>query len=125
MIAKWIDEKTGREIYLDSPYFLNNKRSREAIAAILNQDIKVNILTNSLGSTDAIYVSTIFNQEVRRYTLRENFQAYTYRGKFNDENKVMNEKIRNAVWGPHSKTMVFSEDAFMIGTFNIDNRSSR
>ena len=37
---------------------------------------------------------------------------------------MMNEEIEKAVWGTHSKTMVFSEDAFMIGTFNIDNRSS-
>ena len=122
-IGKWI-EKIDKEVTLDSPYFLNNKKSKKVINDLLDQEVKISILTNSLGSTDAIYVSTLFNQEVRRYTPFENFNAYTYKGKFNNETEVFNEKIANAIWGTHSKTIVFNDDSFMIGTFNIDNRSS-
>jgi cardiolipin synthase C len=122
-IGKWI-EKIDKEVTLDSPYFLNNKRSRKVINDLLDKEVKVSILTNSLGSTDAIYVSTLFNTEVRRYTPFELFNAYTYKGKFNHESEVYNKKIAEAIWGTHSKTIVFNDDAFMIGTFNIDNRSS-
>lgn len=122
-IANWM-KLTDTEITLDSPYFLNNSRSREALENLLNNGIKVNILTNSLGSTDAIYVSTVFAEEVREYTPLDLFSAYIYTGHFSNESEVMNEEIRDAVWGTHSKTIVFNDDAFMVGTFNIDNRSS-
>ena len=122
-IASWM-ELTDREITIDSPYFLNNSRSKEALHGLLNNKITVNILTNSLGSTDAIYVATVFSDEVRPYTPSDYFNAYIYTGFFSGESEVMNEKIKKAVWGTHSKTIVFNDDAFMIGTFNIDNRSS-
>lgn len=122
-IGKWMG-KIQDEVYLDSPYFLNNKRSKKVMNDMLDANIKINILTNSLGSTDAIYVSTLFNQAVRKYTPFENFSAYVYKGQFNNETKVFNEKIAKAAWGTHSKTIVFNDDSVMIGTFNIDNRSS-
>ncbi|MGZ3807736.1 MAG: phospholipase D-like domain-containing protein [Bacteriovorax sp.] len=34
------------------------------------------------------------------------------------------DEVRRSNWGTHSKTIVFNDDSFMIGTFNIDNRSS-
>lgn len=122
-IAGWM-KLTDKEITLDSPYFLNNSRSREALHELLEKKITVNILTNSLGSTDAIYVATVFSDEVRQYTPIDYFNAYIYTGFFSGESEVMNEKVKDAVWGTHSKTIVFNDDAFMVGTFNIDNRSS-
>lgn len=122
-IAKWLGY-IETEVTLDSPYFLNNSRSREALENMLEAGQKVNILTNSLGSTDAIYVSTVFTDEVRGYAPLDNFSAYIYTGKFSNESELMNSKIRNAVWGTHSKTIVFNDQAVMVGTFNIDNRSS-
>lgn len=123
-IQKWLDENVETELTIDSPYFLNNSRSKKALATMLENGNKINILTNSLGSTDAIYVSTVFAEDVRAYVPLENFRAYIYTGFFSNENNLMNEEIKNAVWGTHSKTMVFNDDAMMIGTFNIDNRSS-
>lgn len=123
-IQKWMDEEIETEFTIDSPYFLNNSRSKKALEDMLKAGIKVNILTNSLGSTDAIYVSTVFAEDVRPYVSIENFRAYIYTGFFSNENELMNEEIRKSVWGTHSKTMVFNDDAMMIGTFNIDNRSS-
>lgn len=122
-IAKWLDY-IETEVTLDSPYFLNNSRSREALEKMLESGQKVNILTNSLGSTDAIYVSTVFAEEVRGYTPLDNFSAYIYTGHFSNESELMNDEIKNAVWGTHSKTIVFNDQAVMVGTFNIDNRSS-
>ncbi len=122
-IAKWLGY-IETEVTLDSPYFLNNSRSREALEKMLDAGQKVNILTNSLGSTDAIYVSTVFAEEVRGYTPLDNFSAHIYIGKFSNESELMNDEIRNAVWGTHSKTIVFNDKAVMVGTFNIDNRSS-
>jgi len=122
-ISEWI-QKVDSEIILDSPYFLNNKRSKAVLVDLLDKNKEVIISTNSLGSTDNILVSTVFNSSVPTYTKRDNFNAYVVKGIFTEESQVLNEKIRNASWGTHSKTIVFNDKSFMIGTYNIDNRSS-
>lgn len=122
-IQKWM-QLVDEEITLDSPYFLNNSRSRKAIEQLLNAGTKVNILTNSLGSTDAIYISTVFSETVRNYTPLDLFSSYIYSGFFSGETELISDEVKNAIWGTHSKSIVFNDDAIMVGTFNIDNRSS-
>lgn len=123
-ISNWFKKKVKSELTIDSPYFLDNKISEDLTENLLNKNIKLNIFTNSLGSTDAIHVANVFNDSIGKYTASENVKAYTYKGKFTGETKVYSDEIKNAIWGTHSKTMIFNEDSFMIGTFNVDNRSS-
>jgi putative cardiolipin synthase len=122
-IAMWIS-KVDQEIILDSPYFLNDKNSREVLDNLLTNEKKVTILTNSLASTDAVYVSTVFSEEVKKYTPNKNFNAYIYRGTFSGESELYSDSVRNSNWGTHSKTILFNDNAFMVGTFNVDNRSN-
>ncbi|MDO9184281.1 MAG: phospholipase D family protein [Bacteriovorax sp.] len=122
-ISEWM-AKVDDEIVLDSPYFLNDANSIKIINDLLSKDKKITILTNSLASTDAIYVSTVYSDTVIQYTPNKNFNAYTYKGKFSNESEVISDEVRNSNWGTHSKTIVFNNNSFMIGTFNIDNRSN-
>lgn len=122
-ISEWIGF-VDKEVILDSPYFLNNRNSLSIIDYLFKKNKKITIFTNSLASTDAIYVSAVFNEEVKKFTPNELFNAYIYKGTSSGEDEYMNEAIKNARWGTHSKTIVFSDDAFMVGTFNIDNRSN-
>lgn len=123
-IGKWIDEKVETELIIDSPYFLENTLSKKIRLKLMAANKKITILTNSLASTDAIHVSSLFNGDVAEYTQDPRFQAYTYKGEANSETKYISPKVKAAGWGTHSKTMVYNNDSFMIGTFNIDNRSS-
>ena len=109
---------------LDSPYFLNNRNSISIIDYLFKNNKKITIFTNSLASTDAIYVSAVFNEEVKKFTPNELFSAYIYKGTNSGEDEYISDEVKNARWGTHSKTIVFSDDAFMVGTFNIDNRSN-
>lgn len=122
-IAAWMN-KVDDEVVLDSPYFLNDDNSREILNNLLGNNKKVTILTNSLASTDAIYVSTVFTDEVKKYTPNKNFSAYIYKGVFSGESELYSEAVKNSMWGTHSKTMLFNKNAFMIGTYNVDNRSN-
>lgn len=122
-IAAWMS-KVDDEIILDSPYFLNDKNSKEIVDNLLENKKKVTILTNSLASTDAVYVSTVFADHVAEYTPNDLFSAYIYKGVFSDESELFSDKIKNSIWGTHSKTIVYNDNSFMIGTFNIDNRSN-
>lgn len=123
-IAKWLETKVKDEVILDSPYFLNNSKSENIADNLLASNKKITIFTNSLASTDAIYVSTVFADTAKKYTPNDNFSANIYKGNFSGESKLYSEEIKNSTWGTHSKTIVFNDDSFMIGTFNIDNRSN-
>ncbi|MFA6238009.1 MAG: phospholipase D family protein [Bacteriovorax sp.] len=123
-ISKWMKKKVKTEITIDTPYFLDNDLT-EYLENGLAEKVKVNVMTNSLASTDAIHVSSVFNDTVNRFTQSEYFKAYTYKGKFSEEGKVLDDEIKNSTWGTHSKTMVFNDDSFMVGTFNMDNRSTQ
>ena len=122
-IAKWMT-KANHEVILDSPYFLEDKNSRIVMNDLLSRNVKITILTNSLASTDAIYVSTVFNNVVANYTPNPLFNAYIMKGEFTNDSLLFNDDIRKADWGTHAKTIVYNEDSFMVGTFNIDNRSN-
>lgn len=122
-ISKWMKDKTTNELMIDTPYFLNNNFT-EDIDKKLKNNIKVTVFTNSVASTDAIHVASVFNGSINQFTPSENFTAYTYKGVTADEGKTYNDRIRDGVWGTHSKSMVFNDNAFMIGTYNMDNRSS-
>lgn len=122
-IAKWMG-KIQDEVILDSPYFLNDANSQKIVNDLLSSNKKITILTNSLASTDAIYVSTVFSDTVKKYASNENFNAYIYKGSFSDESELFSDEVRKSDWGTHSKTILYNNNSFMIGTFNIDNRSN-
>mgnify|MGYP005700383877 CR=1 FL=1 len=37
---------------------------------------------------------------------------------------VTDDKVKEATWGLHSKTQVYDDDKFYVGTYNVDNRSA-
>jgi putative cardiolipin synthase len=123
-ISKWMKQKIKSEFVIDTPYFLENNFTDDISEQIYDKK-NVTVFTNSVTSTDAIHIASVFNQSINRYTPHENFTAYTYKGKYQEEGKVYNDTIKKATWGTHSKSMVFSDDSFMIGTYNMDNRSSQ
>ncbi len=123
-ISKWIDEKVDKELVIDSPYFLENTLSKKIRLKLLAANKKITVLTNSLASTDAIHVSSLFNDDVAEYAKDPNFNAFVYKGDASNSVKYISPKVKKSNWGTHSKTMVYNNDSFMIGTFNIDNRSS-
>jgi len=48
-----------KSVLFDSPYFIDNDESRHALEVALANQTKVTLLTNSLNSTDAIYVYAV------------------------------------------------------------------
>ncbi|MGZ3774545.1 MAG: phospholipase D family protein [Pseudobdellovibrionaceae bacterium] len=124
-ISEWIEHgSVNDEITLDSPYFLKDSETEEVLEGLLKSKRKVTIFTNSLSSTDAVYVSTVFNSTVKQYTDNPYFNAYIYNGKFSGESDLYSKTVLNSDWGTHSKTIIFNDNSFMVGTYNIDHRSN-
>lgn len=122
-IAKWMDLKIKDEVILDTPYFLENTFTHRLLGYLSSKKAKVKLFTNSLASTDALPIATVFGNSVTAYTPHEGFGAFVYKGKYSGEGKIHDKEVENATWGTHSKSMIFSDDAFMVGSFNFDNRS--
>ncbi|MBC7537321.1 MAG: phospholipase D family protein [Bacteriovorax sp.] len=125
-IDKWMDTKIKDEndVVVDTPYFLSSSLSDRLLNYLKKKKTKIKIFTNSLASTDAIHVASVFSDKIKSFTPFSNFKAYVYKGKFSGESKLYSEKIKTSTWGTHAKTIVFNDESFMVGTYNVDNRSS-
>jgi len=123
MIYKLISQ-AKKHVTIDSPYFITESDSRKALKQAFKNKAKVTLLTNSLYSTDAIYVNAVLNS-ILGYWLKKGLDAYIFQGSLPEGYITLNEEIHGARWGTHVKSYIFDDDSFVVGTFNFDPRSSR
>ncbi len=94
--------------------------------SLLKRNVDLTIYTNSLASTDAVYVAANLYYDVFKWT-RKGINIYLHDGLYTNNNSELDENIKKAKWGTHSKVQVYEATTFseaMIGTYNIDNRSN-
>ncbi len=126
VLRKVLDKKIENlqeNIVISSPYFINNKITRNLMYDMLDKGIDIKIYTNSLGSTDAVYVAANFYTDVFKWQAA-GVTPYIHNGKWIPEHDTISEGVKHAKWGTHSKTQVYDSDEVMIGTYNVDNRSN-
>jgi putative cardiolipin synthase len=111
------------ELLVDSPYLLMNDGAKDLFDEMLEKNIKVTALTNSLGSTDAFYVASNFYRKAPKWA-EKGAHIYQYDSYRDPSDKLLTKDLEASRWGVHSKTFVFDDNAFFIGTYNVDNRSS-
>lgn len=93
---------------------------------MLKRNVELSIYTNSLASTDAVYVAANLYYDVFKWT-NKGINIYLHDGLFTNGNPDLEDKIKNARWGTHTKAQVYESShgsEAMIGTYNIDNRSN-
>lgn len=110
-------------VVFDSPYFIVDDESKEALDHALGNKVEVKLLTNSLNSTDAIYVYAAFDSIIKKW-LDKGLQSYIFKGAVPENYSTMTKEISNARFGVHAKSFVFDKKDVIIGTFNFDPRSS-
>lgn len=113
-----------RSVTMESPYFMVNRSFDKLLDHLLEKDIEVKMLTNSLGSTDAVYVATNFYRQIDKW-IERGLKAYVFNSRWHAEESddVISQHIKNTRYGIHSKTFIIDDEDFTIGTYNIDNRS--
>lgn len=117
------EKDSNNEIILSSPYFILNKPWKKLLKSMLEAGKSVTLYTNSLGSTDAFYVAANFYAIVFKW-VKLGLKAYIHDSKYYANGTTLaRDSVAKARWGVHSKTFIFSDDSFYVGTYNIDNRS--
>lgn len=115
-----------KSVLISSPYLIANSHSNKLMKTLLKKDVEITVYTNSLASTDAVYVAANLYYDVFKWT-KKGINIYLHDGIYTQNNPDMEEKVQQAKWGTHSKVQVYEATNFseaMIGTYNIDNRSN-
>lgn len=123
--------RTNHKLYLSSPYILNNMKTRKLMNHLLDNNVEITMYTNSLASTDAVYIAANLYKDIFRWS-RMGMQTYVHSGAVLNNVDTLDDTIQKARWGTHSKTQIYDslnadgelESEVMIGTYNIDNRSN-
>ena len=110
-------------IIFDSPYFIVDDEAKEALETALTNKVKISLLTNSLNSTDAIYVYAAFDSLIKNW-IEKGLEAYIYKGDLPEGYSTYTDQITHARFGVHAKSFVFDNKDVVIGTFNFDPRSA-
>ncbi len=117
-----------KALVLSSPYIINSPKSMEVYENLLERGIKIDLYTNSLASTDAIYVAANLYPSLKEL-VGHDIGVYLHPGVYQNEGHGEVAAVEQAKWGTHSKTQLYiyqdpSQNEFMIGTYNYDNRSN-
>ncbi len=122
--------KARKSLSIESPYFVITDRATNLFNELLEiPGFELNIQTNSLKSTDATYTVAHFYPIIKEWTSRLDAKGkqivnmWIYKGDKPNYQSVPDFKP-TPDWGIHSKRAVIDEETTLIGTFNVDPRSS-
>lgn len=110
-------------IMMDSPYFIVNDELGSTLESALDRKVNVRLLTNSLNSTDAIYVYAAFDRIIPKW-LSKGLDSYIFKGIRPEAYDVLENQAGGARFGVHAKTFIFDHKDVVIGTYNVDPRSA-
>jgi cardiolipin synthase C len=112
------------ELIIETPYFIPHAAECKLFFPLLQNNVQVTLLTNSLRSQrdSSVVFDTIFNNRIGIYTLK-GLQAFIYSGKAPSCQQTPETPETKIVWGIHSKAMVIDGHTSLIGSYNIDPHS--
>lgn len=119
---KFVREANG-DAWILSPYFIMNEAWFETLITVMQKkDTKLHVLTNSLNSTDAFYVSAVFYHQIPDL-IDAGLDTFVANASYPEYFTVPYESVKETRWGVHAKTYIINKSSAMVGTYNIDNRS--
>lgn len=100
--------KAQRKVLILSPYLIPTKRAKAMFEELTRRGVHITIITNSLKSTDNLFAQAGF-KNAKNYMIEMGIELYEY----------------NLVDTTHAKTAVIDDEIALIGTYNMDPRSSQ
>ena len=94
-------------VIVESPYLIPTRKLRRGLAGVLARGVRVQILTNSLATTDNLWAQAGY-VGMRKRLVRMGIELWEYEGP---------ESI-------HTKAGVLDRKTSIVGSFNLDPRSA-
>jgi putative cardiolipin synthase len=115
-------KQAKKSIDIETPYFVSSASGLVILSNYLSRGIEINLITNSLKSTDSVSVSAAFYPR-GTLLLNQGMKLSVYGGNALPSQDFVVPEITKAKWGIHAKSAVIDKRTMMIGTFNTDPRS--
>lgn len=121
-------KRAKTSINIQTPYLVTTELSQELFREAVQRGVEVNILTNSLSSTDNLEAFSGYKRE-REKLLRTGIHIFEFKPDAAIRFKVMTGALQKEInytpkFGLHAKSMVIDKEIAVIGTFNLDPRSA-
>ena len=118
----------NKEIYIQSPYLIVSDLGYDLFKHAVDRGVDVNILTNSLASTDNLEAFNGY-QRNRQRLIDTGVMLYEYKPDAAIRKNLMTGELQKKldfvpIFGLHAKSMVVDDSISVIGTFNLDPRSA-
>ena len=116
-----IFNRTQKNLYISAAYLVPSKEGMKIFNALVSSGVEVQILTNSLASTDSLVVYAAW-ERYRNALIKKGAKVYEYQY-FGKGKSKLRDKISKSKASLHSKSIVFDDTITWIGSFNLDPRS--
>jgi putative cardiolipin synthase len=113
-------KEARQQIMVESPYLVLRDDGLAVLQQVAQRGVKLQILTNSLYSTDAFYTVASLANSLDRLALPK-LEVWAYGGQALAGSARPSASPR---WGVHAKRAVFDDHTVVVGTYNIDPRSA-
>lgn len=112
---------TRDNLYISAAYLVPGNDGMKTINTLLASGVEVQILTNSLASTDSLVVYAAW-ERYRGALIKNGAKIYEYQYLGKGKSRLR-DKFAKSKSSLHSKSIVFDDTVAWIGSFNLDPRS--
>ncbi len=112
------------EVVAASPYFVPGERGMKGLRAVRENNVRVEILTNSMASNDEPFANAAYAR-YREPLLKMGVELYETDSSQLKHDKLFSAALRASVGRSHSKLIVIDRHLTFVGSMNLDFRSSR
>ena len=121
-------KRARHSINIQSPYLITTELSQQLFLDAVKRGVQINILTNSLSSTDNLEAFSGYRRE-REALLSTGIHIYEFKPDAAIRYELMTGALQKKMnyaptFGLHAKSMVIDSEIAVIGTFNLDPRSA-
>lgn len=113
---------TKKQLTIISAYFIPSQSLIDSLQTLLNNGVRVQVLTNSLASIDVTPAFTGY-ERYRSQLLYMGVEIFEFRAEPKYVSTYSASTINVDYLSLHAKSIIYDDDAVYVGTLNLDPRS--
>ncbi|MDT8451403.1 MAG: phospholipase D family protein [Gammaproteobacteria bacterium] len=114
--------KTTKQLTVISAYFIPSQSLLASFKTLLDNGVRIQVLTNSLASIDVTAIFTGY-ERYRHQLLNMGVELYEFRAEPEYHPEFSSCPAQVDFFSLHAKSIIYDSDSVYIGTLNLDPRS--